>query len=151
MRLEIPAPLKAEHESLHRELVSATRAGGRTAEVAETVARLLHPHFVKEEEYALPPLGLLVAVAGDRVTPDMSEVVPMTEKLKADLDHMLEEHKDVVAALQRLIGAAAEESKPEVELFAKKLIEHVQTEEKVMYPAAILVGEYVRLKLRGMR
>ena len=75
----------------------------------------------------------------------------MTEKLKADLDHMLEEHKAVVSALQRLIGAAAEERKPEVELFAKKLIEHAQTEEQVMYPAAILVGEYVRLKLSEMR
>jgi hypothetical protein len=151
MRLEIPAPLKAEHEFLHLELVSATKAGGRTAEAAKAVAELLHPHFVKEEQYALPPLGLLAAVAGERVTPDMSEVVPMTEKLKADLPHMLEEHEAVVAALQHLIGAAAEESKPEVERFAKRLIQHAQAEEQVMYPAAILVGEYVKLKLRGTR
>jgi len=47
------------------------------------VARLLHPHFVREEEFALPPLGLLA-----------------------------------------------------------------QTEEQVMYPAAILVGQLVARSVR---
>jgi hypothetical protein len=42
-----------------------------------------------------------------------------------------------------------EERKPEVELFAKKLIEHTQTEEQVMYPAAILVSEYAKQTPRG--
>jgi hemerythrin superfamily protein len=32
--------------------------------------------------------------------------------------------------------------------FARKLILHAQMEEEVMYPAAILVGEYVRLALQ---
>ncbi|HET7680205.1 MAG TPA: hypothetical protein VFK79_08755 [Xanthobacteraceae bacterium] len=55
MRFEIPPALKTEHEQLHSELVRATKAGGRTGEAAKAVAKLMHPHFVKEEEYALPP------------------------------------------------------------------------------------------------
>jgi hypothetical protein len=37
----------------------ATRAGGRVGDAAKAVAKVLHEHFVKEEEFALPALGLL--------------------------------------------------------------------------------------------
>jgi hypothetical protein len=59
MKFEIPQSLKSEHRELHDELARATQAGGEIGEAARTVAMVLHPHFVKEEEYALPPLGLL--------------------------------------------------------------------------------------------
>jgi hypothetical protein len=48
MNFEIPAALKKEHEELHKELVPATKCGGRTDEAAKSVAKLLHPHFTKE-------------------------------------------------------------------------------------------------------
>ena len=60
---------------------------------------------------------------------------------------MLEEHKTVVAALQRLMTAAQAENKPEHAHFAEKLVLHARTEEDVLYPSAILVGEYVKLTL----
>jgi hypothetical protein len=59
MTFTIPSPLKLEHEELHAELVKATRAGGRVGDAAKAVAKVLHEHFVKEEEFALPALGLL--------------------------------------------------------------------------------------------
>jgi len=40
------------------------------------------------------------------------------------------------------------ENKPQYAEFSEKLILHAQTEEEVMYPAAILVGEYIKLKLQ---
>lgn len=63
MDIRIPEPLKLEHQELHEELVRATKEPGRIGEAAKAVAAVLHPHFVKEEEYALPPLGLLSALA----------------------------------------------------------------------------------------
>ena len=62
MKFTIPTPLQQEHEALHDELRRATQAGGEVGEAAKTLARLMHPHFVKEDEIALPPLGLLAAV-----------------------------------------------------------------------------------------
>ena len=47
-----------EHDELHADLVKATKAGGQAGEAAKAVAKVLHNHFHKEEEYALPPLGL---------------------------------------------------------------------------------------------
>ena len=63
MTFTIPTSLKLEHEELHADLVKATQAGGRVGDAAKAVASVLHDHFVKEEEFALPPLGLLSALA----------------------------------------------------------------------------------------
>lgn len=146
MTFAIPSPLKLEHEELHAELVRATQAGGRVGEAAKEVARVLHDHFVKEEEFALPPIGLLSSLARGEVDDNMKSVFGMTDRLKAELPKMLEEHKAVVAALEKLIVAAEAEKKPEHARFAKKLMLHAQTEEEVLYPAAVLIGEYLKLK-----
>jgi hypothetical protein len=149
MGMIIPKPLTEEHAELHAELVGAAKAGGKTGEAARSVAQVLHPHFVKEEEYALPPLGLLTALADGKLPDDIPAVIAMTDKLKADLGRMLQEHKAVIAALHKLIEAAENEKKPEYVHFAEKLKLHAQTEEQVLYPAAILIGEYLKLKKSG--
>ena len=68
MEFVIPRPLKLEHEELHEQLRKATRESGRLGEAGKAVAKLMHPHFVKEEEYALPPLGLLPLLARGTAT-----------------------------------------------------------------------------------
>jgi hypothetical protein len=147
MEFSIPEPLKAEHEELHAELARARDAGGRTSEAARVVAETLHPHFVREEEIAMPPLALLGALAADRLTSEMTDVLSLTDSLEAELPHMLEQHSAIVTALGRLESAARDEGKPEIAHFAEKLIQHARTEEEVLYPAAILVGRYLKLKL----
>ena len=149
MKLCIPKPLKLEHEELHAELVTATKASGRTGEAATAVAKVLHEHFVKEEEFALPPLGLLPALARDEVDETAKSVLSMTDRLKSEMSEMLEEHKMVVAALKNLIAAAEAEKNPEHARFAEKLMLHAQTEEEVLYPAVILVGEYLKLRFKN--
>lgn len=144
---EIPASLKAEHHELHEELVPLTKAGGKTGEAAQAVAKVLHSHFVKEEELAMPPLGLLRPLAEGRVLPEMAKIVELTDKLKRDMPTMLREHEAIVGALQTLAEAGKQENKPQAQRFADKLTQHAKTEEDVLYPAAILVGEYVKLKL----
>jgi Hemerythrin HHE cation binding domain len=148
MTFQIPTSLKLEHEELHADLVTATQAGGKVGEAAKEVAKVLHDHFVREEEFALPPIGLLSALARGEVDGNMKSVFGMTDRLKAELPQMLEEHKAVVAALQSLVAAAEAENKPEQARFAEKLMLHAQTEEEVLYPAAILIGEYLKLKLK---
>ena len=151
MELKIPKSLQAEHAELHEELARAIAAGGKVSEAAKTVAALLHTHFEKEEEYALPPLGVLSELAQGKVTPEMRSAIVMADKLKADLPHMLQEHKDIVVALGKLIAAAKQENKLEHARFAEKLILHAQNEEELLYPAAILVGEYLKLRLGELK
>lgn len=147
MKLKIPQPLKAEHDELHEELARATKIEGKIGSAARAVAEILHPHFVKEEEYALPPLGLLSAIAKGKATPDMAQIFSMTDRLKTELDQMLDEHQAIIAALKNLSRQANKEGKPQYVRFAEKLMLHAQTEEEVLYPTAILIGEYLKLKL----
>jgi len=147
MILKTPQSLKAEHDQLHAQLAQAIGSGGATGEAAARVAKVLHPHFLKEEEFALPTLGLLPALAEGEVLPEMEAAVAMAHRLKADLSQMLLEHKEIVAALEALKEAASSEGNAAAAHFAEKLVLHAQTEEEVLYPAAILVGEYLSLKL----
>ena len=149
MKLEIPRSLAAEHEELHAALVRATKAQGATGEAAREVAAVLHPHFVKEEEFALPPLGLLAPLARGEWKPEMREVVALTDRLKAEMPRMLSEHAAIVTALDKLEKAARAEGHAEHAAFAAALKGHALTEEEVSYPTALLIGEYVKLRSRG--
>jgi hypothetical protein len=60
---------------------------------------------------------------------------------------MLAAHKEVVGALEKLAAAGRAEKRPDTERFAEKIRLHAETEEQVLYPAAILVGEQVRARL----
>jgi hemerythrin-like domain-containing protein len=150
VKFTIPQTLQSEHAALHERLRRATEAGGEVGEAAKTLARLMHPHFVKEDQFALPPLGLLVALARGETNAEMAAVLELTDRLEAELPQMLEEHRGIVEALSKLREAAARAGHDDIVTFAEALVEHAQTEEAVMYPAAILVGQVVRQRL-GLR
>lgn len=147
MQFKIPEPLTLEHDELHVVLKGALEIAGDVGAAARRVADLLHPHFLKEEEFAMPPLGLLRTISESGVTKDMADVLPLVDRLKADLPEMLKEHGKIVNAVQILGDAAARAGLDQYVRFAEKLRVHAQTEEEVLYPASILVGEYVRMRL----
>jgi hypothetical protein len=150
MKLEIPEPLAIENEELHAELADAARAGGAVGEAALAVARVLHSHFQREARFAMPPLSLLRPLAAGHWEPAMvAEVLAVTDALKKEMPRLLEEHKSIVAALKVLGAVAGKENRTEYAWLAQKLILHARTEEEVLYPAALLVGEYLRLRQRA--
>ncbi len=149
MEFKTPSILNEGHEELHHELSRIIEAGGPIGESARKVALIMHPHFVKEEEYAMPPLGLLVPLAKGDIKPEMKTILKLTDNLKEMLPQMLSEHQAIIEALINLADVSTRENRMEFAFIAKKLIMHVKTEEDVLYPAAILVGEYIRVKLHG--
>ena len=146
--LTTPSSMKVEHAHLHHELTEALASGGKTAEAAKNVEAVLMPHFAEEEAYAMPPLSLLETVArGQQPTEaQASEAIRMTDKLRANYDRMIAEHGEVTAALRQLAAAAREEKKPRQAEFAEALILHAQNEEQILYPAALVLGDYLKLK-----
>lgn len=144
MEFSPPTSLETEHEGLHAELVPLTTAPGKVGEAARLVAERLHEHFALEEEYAVPPLALLAPLAQGGVTPAMRSILAKTDRLRAELPRMLAEHRAIVEALDQLTAAGQEEHRPDAVRFAEKLKLHAATEEEVLYPAALLVGEYVK-------
>lgn len=149
--MKIPASIRHEHESLHRELADVSLEPGKVGEAARTLAQLMHPHFLREDEYAMPPLGLLVRLARHEVTPDMAEVLPLVARLKAEMPLMIDEHRAIKGALQQLEDVAAAEGKTDIVDFAHRLALHAQSEEEILYPAAILVGDVLKQRLESAR
>ena len=147
----IPNTILVEHDALHAELERATKLPGRLGEMAATVARVLHAHFEKEEQLALPPLGLLTMLIEGDVPADAASVVKRTDRLRTELPRMLEEHREIVKALDRMIDVALAENRFEIADFGERMKHHALMEEEVLYPTAILVGEFIRLRLQSPR
>jgi hypothetical protein len=144
--IHIPESIRAEHQEIHAALVRATKAPGEVGRAARALAALLDPHFVREEQIALPPLGLLAPLARGEVTPEMRTVLPMTDSLRAELPKMLEEHRAIADATRHLRELARAAGDSAVVRLADQLLPHAQSEEDLLYPAAILVGDVVRAR-----
>lgn len=147
MVFKIPRTMEIEHEELHAKLRKGTAERGSIGKAAKRLTSMMHPHFVKEEDFALPPLGLLPSLSKGKVNPDMKGILLMTDKLKAELNQMLKEHEEILAALEKLTASAKEGNKLEYVRFAERLTLHAQTEEEIYYPGVMLVGEYLKPKL----
>lgn len=143
LRLDIPLSLREEHDDFHARLERCMHEPGVVGEAGREVGRLMHLHCVSEEDFALPPLGLLMRLARGEFTSDMKEVLPLTRRLKAELPRLFAEHARIEAALKKLRIAAREAHLPEYEVMAEAMIQHARCEEEVLYPAAIVVGDLI--------
>ena len=77
----------------------------------------------------------------------MNEAVSLADTLKAEMPKMLSEHKAILAAITRLDEAARLEGKKQYQGLATMMKMHLDEEEQVYYPAAMLVGVYLHVKL----
>ena len=122
------------------------RLDGAPAKAARRLARLLESHFHKEESFAAPPLGLLPRLARGDVGPEMASALAHTDWLRRNVDVMFAEHRMIAAALEELLQAAGGDQ-ADVVTFAETLLNHARMEEEVFYPAAMVAGEYLKLRL----
>ena len=75
----------------------------------------------------------------------LETAIVMADRFASETPRMLAEHQGIVVALRSLITAAQDERQDDIVEFAEALMLHAQTEEEVLYPAAILVGRYLKL------
>jgi hypothetical protein len=101
----------------------------------------------------MPPLGLLEPLARNESLDDaeVQEAIRMAERLGREYSKMLNEHQVMTEALQKLAAAAKDEAKPDHTAFAEALIMHAQNEEQVLYPATLVIGEYLKLRQASRR
>lgn len=142
--METPPSLAAEHRVLHEVLARASKEGGELGSAAEGLKKALAPHFKREEEIATPPLGLLPKLAREQTTADMRAVLSMTDALERELPQMLKEHERIREAAGKFRSAAEKAGKAEYVRFSDELAAHARQEEEILYPAAVLVGRYVK-------
>ncbi len=147
--LTIPQSLRVEHEHLHQRLEALVNKTGTVGQSAKKLAAVLDPHFEKENAEALPLLGLLAPVGRGEISETMRPAIEASRTLKAAMPQMIAEHKAIKLALDDLRKAGESSKDNDATKFAEELSLHAQTEEDVLYPAAILVGAYIETQLRS--
>lgn len=144
MQLKVPKAITHGHESLCAELDNVIAIGGRIGEKARLLNLVMAPHFKKEEEYALPPLGLLLALSEGGWEIDAQEAIKMADNLQLKLEEMTIEHQNILRIMNELKAISEEANHFAAKLFIKNLTMHIELEDEVLYPATILVGNYLK-------
>jgi hypothetical protein len=134
-----------EHAEIHLCLKAAVEAGGATALAAREVLALVGPHMQREQRLALAPLRLLPRLATREIAPDMNAMIAVTDQLRAELPALMKEHQAIRKALGELWAAAWRDGRPEHALVAQRINRHLTVDEEVHFPAALVIGDYLRL------
>ena len=140
----IPSTIRKEHQELSEALDRGTKRTDQIGVAARALKQVLHPHFVREEQIALAPLGALVPLSRGEAVKNVPALVAMTDSLERELPGMLNEHTAIAAAVATLRLAAERARSEEWMRFAAQLAQHAKSEEEILYPAAVVVGRMLR-------
>lgn len=143
---EVPASLKEDHKYLLDKIQRIASFQDSSGFAAKKLSDLLQHHFQEEEDYVLSPLGLLPMLASGKVPEQSKEVINLTEKFKSQLTHMNIEHQMIKAYMEEMKLADKDKNHPEIIEFETEIHKHAKSEEDVFFPAAILVGDFLKLR-----
>lgn len=143
---EVPASLKEDHTCLLEKLQRIALFQDSSGLAAKKLKNLMQHHFQEEEDYVLSPLGLLPMLASGKIPEQSEDVIKLTEKFKTQLTHMNIEHQMIKAYMEEMKLADKDKNHPEIIEFETEVHKHAKSEEDVFFPAAILVGDFLKLK-----
>lgn len=143
---DVPSSIKAEHKYLLDQIRKISLFRDSTGIVATKLRDLMQHHFQEEEDFVLPALGLLPLLASGQVPEQRKELIRFTEEFKLQLTHLDVEHQLISAYVKELKQVATKENNVAVIEFENDLHKHAMSEEEIFFPAAVLIGEYLKLK-----
>ncbi len=138
--------MRGEHNQIHASLEKLPHASGKVGEAAKELELGVRPHLFREEKFVMPQLGILRDLALGEAAGDLSWVIPLSEELKKQFPQMQSDHKAIVKYADKLFLAAESEGDQGTMVFVKHLKAHVQDEEDIVYPAAMLAGQFIKMK-----
>jgi hypothetical protein len=144
---EIPQSFKVAHDETLAELTAIGKRRSHTGQIAREAISAVQEHFRREEEYILPPLTLAPAIALGHVTPDMRWAIAMADRIKADRETIFVEHTVITEWMNELAAAAERAHEADVLEFARAAVADALSDTEVNEPMAIVIGDYVRMKL----
>ncbi len=150
MPLSAPASMEKEHQEIWQLLIRIQHLSGKTGSIAEKLAKDLKAHIEKEEELALPLLGILGDIANGKLKNGVAKKASLLgSKFEKEYPGMLHGHKELRKYLERLKKVGAEEGHLTAVRFTETVEKHSKEEEEVLYPAAILAGRMASKRTRS--
>jgi hypothetical protein len=150
MPLSAPPSMEKEHQEIWQLLIRVQHLSGKTGIVAEKLAKDLKPHIEKEEELALPLLGILGDIAKGRLGSGVAKKASLLgSRFEKEYPRMLQGHRELRKYLERLKKVGAEEGHLTAVRFSEAVEKHSKEEDEVLYPAAILAGRMATKRSRA--
>ena len=143
----LPQAIRIEHKETLEQLLALARKEPPVGPAASQALALLQRHMAREQEFILPPLTLLPALADGKVTADMAWALPMTERVRAERDQLFQEHEQITDALNVLIVAAEQANDTDAREFAESAAADSLTDMEIFEPALLMIGDALRAKL----
>jgi hemerythrin-like domain-containing protein len=152
MPLLAPSSMEKEHQEIWQLLIRVQHLSGKTGSIAEKLAKDLKAHIEKEEELALPLLGILGDIADGKLKNGVAKKASLLgSKFEREYPGMIRGHREIRKYLERLKKVGAEEGHLTAVRFSEALEKHSREEEEVLYPAAILAGRMATKRNRPNR
>jgi hypothetical protein len=145
--LGVPQSLTWEPETVVVELSRLAARGGAVGAAAEKALPIVKAHFAKEVEFVFPPLGILPDLAKGQIAPEMKAAVAMGERAKAAEQELWNEHAQITSLMNDIVAAGRAANDEELVNFATGVAAHSLNEMEVLFPAAIVIGEYLQAKM----
>lgn len=141
---ETPSVILADHKYFLNKLEQVTSFTDSTGMAAKKLYEVMEYHFKAEEEYVLPPLGILPGLAKGQFPKDAEKIILLTDKFRKNENIMLAEHQMISHYAKILMRAAKKEGHQELLGFDVELEKHAALEEEILFPMVLVMGEYLR-------
>jgi hypothetical protein len=146
-KLQVPQSMRLQHEQIVSRLEHfASRKGAHSA-AAQRAVTFLKKHYAKEEEFVLPTLSLLPRLAKGEIAKDMEPAIAMADRTKSAQSEFQNDHINITSLMNELIEAGKKKRDEELVRFATRVAAQSLNDIEVAHPTAILIGDYVRLRL----
>ncbi len=133
MDLKITQTIEESHKEIFADLHQAILEGGKVGDAARSLKKIKEPHCLREELSDRSPLVSPFGIIVNQVDYDTDEATVMVDTLRSEILQMVDEHKAIIAAIDRLADAARQEGKDKFLDLAEKMIMHIEEEEELYY------------------
>jgi len=150
--LQVPQSIAYEHEQIIKELSNFAKREVAHAAAVQKALIVIKAHYAKEEAFVLPPLALLPNIAKGAISKNMTlkgmePAIAMADRTKAALPELQNEHLQITSLMNDLIEAGKADHDEELTQLATRVAIQSLNDVEVTQPTAILIGDYLRLRL----
>jgi hypothetical protein len=136
--------LSQQHADLRTQLISASKQGGESADIARHLVRLVSVHFALEQEIVFPFFAFASGFPRDDVLLRMEEVPALIANFEAHRGDLRDQHEEIEGKLGELWKAACDCGNRDVILLALAFRSHERTENEVIEPVVSLVSSFLQ-------
>jgi len=150
--LQVPQSIAYEHEQIIKELTNFAKREVANAAAVQKALIAIKAHYAKEEAFVLPPLALLPNISKGTISKDMTlknmePAVAMADRTKAALPELQNDHIQITSLMNELIEAGKAVHDEELTQLATRVAIQSLNDFEITQPTAILIGDYLRLRL----